>query len=48
MALAQSAGNLIAFPRADLRHLLGAAVKRHRLIDAIQQSSDEGRVVAVA
>jgi len=24
------------------------AVQRHRLIDAIQQSSDEGRVVALA
>ena len=31
MAQLQSAGNLIAFPRADLRHLFGAAVKRHRL-----------------
>lgn len=38
MALLQSAGNLIAFPRADLRHLLGMAVKRHRLPEELGQS----------
>jgi flagellar biosynthesis GTPase FlhF len=38
MALLQSAGNLIAFPRADLRHLLGAAVKRHRLPEDLGQA----------
>ena len=31
MGLSQITGNLVAFPRADLRHLLGAAMKRHRL-----------------
>src|SRR5689334_9992876 len=31
-------GNLIAFPRADLRHLLGAAVKRHRLPEELGQA----------
>ncbi len=35
MALTQTSGNLLAFPRADLRHLLGAAMKRHRLPDAL-------------
>ena len=38
MAQPQSAGNLIAFPRADLRHLLGAAVKRHRLPEDLGQA----------
>ena len=38
MALLQSADNLIAFPRADLRHLLGAAVKRHRLPEELGQA----------
>jgi flagellar biosynthesis GTPase FlhF len=38
MAQLQSAGNLIAFPRADLRHLLGAAVKRHRLPEELGQA----------
>ncbi|HEX4636990.1 MAG TPA: hypothetical protein VH189_12455 [Rhizomicrobium sp.] len=38
MALLQSAGNLIAFPRADLRHLLGVAVKRHRLPEELGQA----------
>jgi flagellar biosynthesis protein FlhF len=33
-----STGNLIAFPRADLRHLLGVAVKRHRLPDELGQA----------
>lgn len=27
--------NLIAFPRADLRHILGAAMKRHRLPEGL-------------
>jgi flagellar biosynthesis protein FlhF len=31
MALSRITDNLVAFPRADLRHLLGAAMKRHRL-----------------
>jgi flagellar biosynthesis GTPase FlhF len=31
MALPRPLGNLVAFPRADLRHLLGAAMKHHRL-----------------
>jgi flagellar biosynthesis protein FlhF len=35
MALSQTTDNLVAFPRADLRSLLGAAVKRHRLPDAL-------------
>jgi flagellar biosynthesis protein FlhF len=35
MSLTQTSGNLLAFPRADLRHLLGAAMKRHRLPDAL-------------
>ena len=30
--------NLIAFPRADLRHLLGAAMKRHRLPESLGQA----------
>jgi len=38
MAQLQSAGNLIAFPRADLRHLLGAAMKRHRLPEDLGQA----------
>lgn len=39
MAQLQSAGdNLIAFPRTDLRHLLGAAVKRHRLPEELGQA----------
>src|SRR5690348_13285924 len=38
MAQLQSASNLIAFPRADLRHLLGAAVKRHRLPEDLGQA----------
>lgn len=35
MALTQTSGNLLAFPRADLRHVLGAAMKRHRLPEAL-------------
>jgi len=38
MAQLQSAGNLIAFPRADLRHLLGAAMRRHRLPEDLGQA----------
>ena len=38
MAQLQSASNLIAFPRADLRHLLGVAVKRHRLPEELGQA----------
>ena len=32
---AQAGDNLIAFPRADLRQLLGAAMKRHRLPESL-------------
>jgi flagellar biosynthesis protein FlhF len=35
MALASTSTNLVTFPRADLRALLGAAVKRHRLPEAL-------------
>ena len=38
MALTQASGNLVAFPRADLRHLLGAAMKRHRLPEELAQA----------
>lgn len=38
MAAPQTADNLIAFPRADLRHLLGAAMKRHRLPESLSQA----------
>ncbi|HEX4027097.1 MAG TPA: hypothetical protein VHX18_05710 [Rhizomicrobium sp.] len=43
MALTQktgglASGNLVAFPRADLRHLLGAAMKRHRLPENLAQA----------
>src|ERR1700743_624983 len=38
MALAQISGNLVAFPRADLRHTLGAAMKRHRLPENLAQA----------
>ena len=31
MGLSQTSDNLLAFPRADLRHLVGTALKRHRL-----------------
>jgi flagellar biosynthesis protein FlhF len=34
----QSSDNLLAFPRADLRTLLGAAVKRHRLPESLGQA----------
>jgi flagellar biosynthesis protein FlhF len=42
MALSQAPadpipGNLVAFPRADLRRLLGAALKRHRLPEELAQ-----------
>ena len=33
-----AAGNLLAFPRADLRHILGAAMKRHRLPEGLAQA----------
>lgn len=35
MALPSAATNLVAFPRTDLRAVLGAAVKRHRLPEAL-------------
>jgi len=38
MALTQISGNLVTFPRADLRHLLGAAMKRHRLPENLAQA----------
>jgi flagellar biosynthesis GTPase FlhF len=43
MALARTpgnlaSGNLVTFPRADLRHLLGAAMKRHRLPEELAQA----------
>ena len=38
MALAQISDNLVAFPRADLRHTLGAAMKRHRLPEDLAQA----------
>ena len=38
MAQPQISGNLVAFPRADLRHLLGAAMKRHRLPEELAQA----------
>jgi flagellar biosynthesis protein FlhF len=37
MALRQ-ANNLVTFPRADLRHLLGVAMKRHRLPEELAQA----------
>ena len=38
MGQAQTSGNLIAFPRADLRASLGAAMKRHRLPEDLGHS----------
>jgi flagellar biosynthesis protein FlhF len=38
MALTQPTGNLLAFPRADLRASLGAAMKRHRLPESLAQA----------
>jgi flagellar biosynthesis protein FlhF len=35
MAQPQRSGNLIAFPRADLRNLLGESMKRHRLPESL-------------
>jgi flagellar biosynthesis protein FlhF len=35
MALPQTRSNLIAFPRADLRNLLGETMKRHRLPESL-------------
>ena len=34
----QTGDNLIAFPRADLRQLLGTAMKRHRLPENLGQA----------
>jgi flagellar biosynthesis protein FlhF len=36
-ASGNAAGNLVAFPRGDLRRLLGAAMKRHRLPEELAQ-----------
>jgi flagellar biosynthesis protein FlhF len=33
-----ASSNLVAFPRADLRHLLGAAMKQHRLPEDLAQA----------
>jgi flagellar biosynthesis GTPase FlhF len=38
MALIRASSNLLAFPRADLRHALGAAMKRHRLPEELAQA----------
>ena len=38
MALTQISGNLVTFPRADLRASLGAAMKRHRLPEDLAQA----------
>ena len=38
MALPQTHNNLIAFPRADLRNLLGETMKRHRLPESLAQA----------
>ena len=38
MAQLQASGNLIAFPRADLRNLLGETMKRHRLPESLAQA----------
>jgi flagellar biosynthesis protein FlhF len=38
MALPQTSTNLVAFPRADLRASLGAAMKRHRLPEDLAQA----------
>ena len=38
MAQSNTAGNLIAFPRTDLRPILGQAVKRHRLPESLGQA----------
>jgi hypothetical protein len=38
MALASIASNLVAFPRADLRHTLGAAMRHHRLPEDLAQA----------
>ncbi|HKQ44288.1 MAG TPA: hypothetical protein VJS47_02750 [Rhizomicrobium sp.] len=38
MGYPQTSGNLIAFPRADLRASLGAAMKRHRLPEDLGHS----------
>lgn len=38
MAAIQASGNLVAFPRADLRYALGTAMKRHRLPEELAQA----------
>jgi len=38
MALPQTHNNLLAFPRADLRNLLGETMKRHRLPESLAQA----------
>jgi flagellar biosynthesis protein FlhF len=38
MALIRASSNLVAFPRADLRHALGTAMKRHRLPEELAQA----------
>jgi len=38
MAQLQTSNNLIAFPRADLRNLLGETMKRHRLPESLAQA----------
>lgn len=38
MALTRISGNLVTFPRTDLRHSLGAAMKRHRLPENLAQA----------
>jgi flagellar biosynthesis protein FlhF len=38
MALLQVTDNLVAFPRADLRNVLGTALKRHRLPESLAQA----------
>lgn len=37
-SVAPAPGNLVAFPRADLRRYLGSALKRHRLPDDLAQA----------
>jgi len=45
-AAANTSCRLVSFPRADLRHLLGAAMKRHRLPEHLAQAlvRDAGKV----
>ena len=37
-SVSPAAGNLLAFPRVDLRRILGAAMKRHRLPEGLAQA----------